>query len=355
MSIKKILVIRFSSLGDIILATGLFRELKKKFPDAEVDFLSSTTFGSICANNPHINHLMLLDRSAGKPELNKLVKSCQSNKYDLILDAHRSLRSRLFILKYFKGIPWFRKTKVLKIDKRSWQRNLLLKFKINVLKNHISQREAFLNMLSGEGDSTELDNSTELFSGKVEQENVATIIEEHQLLEKLVIAVGPSASSAGKCWPKEYFLELIQTLQKKGYTVVILGGKSDEEPTWLCEKLDQKPINLAGKLSFLESAEFLRYAKLAVSNDSAIVHLAEAVKTPAVSIFGPTVKEFGFGPYRENSQLIDLDLPCRPCSRNGKGKCKNPIERQCMKEITADYVLSAVENILTSTDTQKGR
>ena len=346
MSIKKILVIRFSSLGDIILATGLFRELKKLFPDAEIDFLSSTTFGSICANNPHINDLMLLNRSAGKSELNKLVKICQSNKYDLILDAHRSLRSRLFIFKYFNGFPFFKKTKVLKIDKRSWQRNLLLNFKINVLKNHISQREAFLNMLEDYCDPTKLNSSTELFSGKSEQKKISGIIEEHQLQGKSVIAIGPSASSVGKCWPKEYFLELIQALYKMDHIIVILGGKEDLEPTWLCDNLDRKPINLAGQLSFLESAEFLRHTRLAVSNDSAIVHLAEAVQKPAVSIFGPTVKEFGFGPYRKDSRLIDLDLPCRPCSRNGKGKCKNPIERQCMKEITVETVFQAVEEIL---------
>lgn len=344
--IKKILVVRFSSLGDIILATGLFRELKRLFPEAKIDFLSSTTFGSICANNPHINQLMLLDRAKGKDELNKMVKICQSNSYDLILDAHRSLRSRLFIFKYFKNLPWFRKTKVLKIDKRSWQRNLLLKFKINLLKEHISQREAFINMLTPFGDPEMMDNQTELFPGIKEQEKVANLMAKRDLSGHSIIAIGPSASSAGKCWPKEYFLDLIRQLQSKGHTIAVLGGKSDPEPLWLYENLAIKPINLAGELSFLESSEFLRHVHLAVSNDSAIVHLAEAVKTPAISIFGPTAKEFGFGPYRENSQLIGLDLPCRPCSRNGKGTCKNPIERQCMKEITVEMVAQAVENTL---------
>lgn len=346
MSIKKILVIRFSSLGDIILATGLFRELKKVFPDAEIDFFSSTTFGSICANNPHISNLILLDRSAGKTELNRLVKICQSNKYDLILDAHRSLRSRLFIWKYFNGFPFFQSTKILKIDKRSWQRNLLLKFKINVLKNFIPQRKAFLNMLSGFTNPDTLDNSTELFPGAKEKEHIAKILTGKNLTEKSLIAIGPSASFTGKCWPKESFKKLIEAFQNQGHTPVILGGKSDEEPKWLMNQLKIKPVNLAGDLSFLESAELLRHCRLAVSNDSAIVHLAEAVETPAISIFGPTVKEFGFGPYRRNSRLIELDLPCRPCSRNGKGKCKNKIDRQCMKEITVETVFNASEEIL---------
>ena len=118
MDIKKILIIRFSSLGDIILITAFIRELRKQFPLAQIDFLTTTTFGGVLEHNPHLSAIIQFDRGKKFPELNRLINQCKKTNYDLVFDAHRSLRSRLFILKLF-GFKSFFKKNIVRIDKRS--------------------------------------------------------------------------------------------------------------------------------------------------------------------------------------------------------------------------------------------
>lgn len=348
MSPQRVLVIRFSSIGDIVLLTPLFRELKKQFPKVEIDFLTSTDFASICKNNPHLRQVIALNRKEGKSAFEKVVSICKENQYDLVLDAHASLRSRHLMWKLWGMFPSREKFK--RIDKRSWKRNLLLLTKVNFLKNFPSQREAYCQLLADFVPLSSLNLSTELFPGKEEKEKVDTLIKKSSLNLSKTIVVGPSASFPGKGWPKEHYLELILKLQQQNYEIALLGGGNDLETFWLEEKgREQKKgklVNFAGKLSFLDSSELLQRCSLAIVNDSAIVHFAEAMGTPAISIFGPTVKEFGYGPFLPNSYLMEVDLPCRPCSRNGKGDCKNKVQRECLTRISVERVLEKATSIL---------
>ena len=325
--------------------TPLFREIKKIFPQAHIDFLTSTTFASICKNNPHIDQIIPFDRKQGKEALNLIARQFASQQYDLVFDAHQSLRSRLLLKKSF---GWFGsgKTQIFRIDKRSWQRNLLLLWKINFLKDFPSQREAYCQLLQKFADPEQLDSSSELYPSAAERERVHQILEQNNLLGETLVAIGPSASFPGKCWSKDNFLELTKQLQSQGAKVLLLGGPEDIEPAWIVDNCEQKPLDLSNELSFLESAEVLSYCKLAISNDSAIVHFAEAMGTPALSIFGPTVKEFGYGAFLEHSKVIEVNLPCRPCSRNGKGKCTNKIQRQCLRDIPVERLMQAAMNVL---------
>ena len=343
--IGRILVIRFSSLGDIILLSPLFREAKKIFPKARVDFLTSTTFSSICANNNNINEIIQFDRSVGGGELARIRQLCVSNRYDLILDAHQSLRSRL-LLTWLRG-PFYRYHRgVACIDKRSLKRNLLLRTGINLLKNAVTQREAYCQLLSRFTQLQQMDTSTELFPGPAEQIRIKELISRYQMGDKNTIAIGSGSSFQGKSWPKEYYLELSEMLQNRGFAVVLLGSAGNTEPKFIFENSLKKPLNLSGDLSILESAELLKYCKLSISNDTAVAHMAEAMGTPAISIFGPTTKEFGYSPYLKESKRLELPLKCRPCSRNGSGECKNRIERQCLRDIPVKTVLESALQIL---------
>ncbi|MBU3917938.1 hypothetical protein KKA14_20615, partial [bacterium] len=249
MNIQKILVLRFSSLGDIILLTPLFREIKRKYPSARLDFITSTTFQKICSNNPHIDRIIAFDRKKGTNELFRVAKEIKLCEYDLVFDAHRSLRSRLLLMLGL-GFPSL-KRKVLKIDKRSWKRNLLINTKINLLKESVSQREAYCQLLGDIFATESFVTDTELFPEDQEENRVNNILQQFELEGKPIIALGPGSSFQGKTWPKERYLELSNTLQEMGFTVVILGGASDIEPEWIVENSVRKPINLAGKLSFL--------------------------------------------------------------------------------------------------------
>jgi heptosyltransferase-2 len=236
--------------------------------------------------------------------------------------------------------------KTVLMDKRSFKRNILLQTGINLMRNSVSQRDAYLNLIKSLTGSVELASSTELFPDRNEKERAAAIITKHQLQGKKVVALGPGASFQGKCWPRESFLELCESLQDNGYEVILLGSKDESEPSWIVKNSRKKPLNLAGALSFKETAAMLAHCHLVVSNDSAVVHFAEAMKVPALAIFGPTVKEFGYAPFLDQSRIMEIDLKCRPCSRNGKGRCTNSIQRQCLHEIQVDSVLKASLQIL---------
>ncbi len=345
MNVERILVIRFSSLGDIILLTPLFREIKKQFTNAKLDFLTTTTFDSVCENNPHLDSIISFERSNESAEIARITSLLKRNKYDLILDAHNSLRSRIILIRAFGFFYWLNSS-IKSIDKRSWKRNLLLSFKINLLKQAISQKEAYCRLITRDQKNIPADCSSELFPSKQDQERVKVILHDFNFEGKTIVALGPGASFAGKCWPKEYYLELAQRFHKKDVSVLLLGGDKDQEPVWVEQNSQSPVLNMAGKLSYLETAAILQKCKLAISNDSAIVHFSEAVGTPAIAIFGPTVKEFGYAPFLKNSQLIDLSLSCRPCSRNGKGACRNLINRQCLVEIPVDRVFENAIKIL---------
>ena len=350
--VDRILVVRFSSLGDIILLTPIFREIKNIFPNATIDFLTASTFAGICQNNPHIDQIIQLDRKKGNEDFSRIRKLCKANRYDLIFDAHQSLRSRL-LLTNLHG-PFYRyRSGIYCIDKRSFKRNILLLTGINFLKNAVAQREAYCLLLNSFSELEQLVTNTELFPGELEIQRVQEIFSKEQLASENLVAIGPGSSFPGKSWPKEYYLELTKLLQNEGYQVVILGSPGEIEPKFIYDRSRQKPLNLAGELSILESAEILRHCRLTISNDSAIVHMSEAMATPAISIFGPTVKEFGYSPYLKDSQRIEISLKCRPCSRNGKGECKIRIKRQCLRDISVNKVMDSALQILKGHVTNK--
>lgn len=340
-----ILIIRFSSLGDIILLTPLFREVHRLFPNAEIDFLTSTTFAGICANNPHINQVIAIDRKGGSEPLKQFMVNHPPDTYDLVIDAHRSLRSRLLLLKWLGILNRFQQ-KTVSINKRSFKRNLLLSTGINLMKGAVSQRKAYLNLIRHLDKKDDPDTRTELFPSSTDIKRAQKIIQENRLEGQKIVALGPGASFPGKCWSKESFLALCTSLQKEGYPVVLLGGKGEEEPVWIENNSDKKLLNLAGELSYLETAAILDHCALVISNDSAVVHFAEAMQVPAIAIFGPTTREFGYGPFLPKSRIMEVDLKCRPCSRNGKGKCSNTIQRQCLVDISVQSVLEAALHTL---------
>ena len=140
---KNILIIRFSALGDLVLTTPIFRELKRVFPDAEITLLTSSGTGSVLNNNPHIDHFIWHKRKETYSELNKLIKKLHKENFDLVYDAHRSLRS-IWIVWNLTRFGFSKTPKAWFISKRSWQRSLLINFKLNFLSNTPSQRQHLL-------------------------------------------------------------------------------------------------------------------------------------------------------------------------------------------------------------------
>ena len=161
---RKILIIRFSALGDLVLTSPIFRELKRVYPQAELTLLSSSGMGSVLANNPHIDHYISHSRKESVAELTDLIRKLGQEKFELIYDAHRSLRS-IWIVWNLSGFGLFKYPQVWSINKRSWKRDLLIRWKLNFLKKTPSQRQHLLRPLQ-EHTKLELNNQTELFPDK---------------------------------------------------------------------------------------------------------------------------------------------------------------------------------------------
>ena len=332
-------------MGDLVLTTPIFRELKRVFPDAEITLLTSSGTGSVLNNNPHIDHFIWHKRKESYSELNYLIKKLHKKKFDLVYDAHRSLRS-IWIVWNLTRFGFHKTPKVWLIKKRSLQRSILINFKLNFLKNTPSQRQHLLLPLQNQT-SIVLNNHTELFPDQNTVMQIKNFLNKNNLLQKKYIAIGASASYPLKRWPLKYFKELISKLIKKDCPVVLVGGANEPENTKLEHDFSGKVINAAGKFTPLESAELLRHARIVVTNDTSISHLAEAMQTPAIVFFGATVREFGYPPFLKESTMMETKekLSCRPCSRDGRGRCSNPDNLRCLTSITPEMVLSIIPEL----------
>ncbi|HEX9974914.1 MAG TPA: glycosyltransferase family 9 protein, partial [bacterium] len=185
---------------------------------------------------------------------------------------------------------------------------------------------------------------TEIFWTQKEEEKRKQILEKFQTKNRNIIGIAPGSIWNTKRWIKEYYLELVKLLEKNDFQIVLIGGKEDFE---LCNfiKNSSGASNVAGALSILESAALIEKLDLLITNDSAPLHIANAVKTDVIAIFGPTVQELGFYPFRENDKVIEVDLDCRPCGSHGGNKC--PLgHHNCMKFITAEMVFNEVNDHL---------
>lgn len=327
-----------------MLTSPVFREIKRCFPQSHVTLLTSTDFGNVLANNPHIDHTIQHPRKESREELRQLIEQLRLQSFDLIYDIHSSLRSQWIGWQLKRqGQP---KPQLWKINKKEWKRTLLIRWKIKLLPSDLSARNIFLEPLQ-QRTSFPLNNHTELFPSDTNRANVQKLMVERGLKNDGFLCIGPSASFANKCWPLEHYQTLIEALLKLKQTVVIVGGKNEEEPTKLETLFGDKIHNLAGLFSPLESAVLLEKSRVAICNDTSIGHLAEAMGTPALTLFGPTVRELGYAPFQEKSVLIEKELACRPCTRNGKDPCKHEQKNLCLTSIAPEEVLSHAKPLLT--------
>ncbi|MBY0370014.1 glycosyltransferase family 9 protein [bacterium] len=328
---KKILVLRFSSLGDIVMATAMIRCLRTQFPDARIDFLVRSDFQDLIRFNPHLTHAWGLPRHSGWRGLRGLLRDINAVDYDLVYDAHRSLRTRLLM-------PWVRSKHKAYFSKQYLRRALLMTFKLPL----VSKRrflERFVDPLAPWG---------VLYDGAGPEFHVDDASESSALAKTGLVADGtqrvaivPSAQWNGKRWPPERFRELIEKLlAKTAYQLVVFGGPSDTFCQELTRGLDPtRVINTQGKLGLLESGALLKHCRFTIANDTGLMHLADALGVPSILIFGPTSGEMGCLPFHPKSRIVENTLWCRPCSKNGQAPCIRS-RRWCLDLTTSDRVLA---------------
>ena len=344
-SIDKILVIRLSSIGDILLSTPIFRALRAQFPDAEIDVLVKTHFVELLRFNPHISSVLEIG-AAGSKDLIQVTRQIRSERYDLIIDLHNSLRSR--IIRWFSGAPEIRV-----VDKRVRERFILVNAGKNLYGKPVSVTDRYFETVAdfavvNDGDPLEI-HVPQALHDEVNGQLTDMGIRAHGP----VIALAPAARHETKMWPADRFEALAVEVSRKYHAqIVVLGGKDDR---LYCENIVRSVtehlgvdmvFNLAGSFSLLGTAVVLDRCSILVSNDSGLMHLAAARKKPVVAIFGPTVEEFGFFPYGTRSIVVEQEgLPCRPCSHLGGERCPKRHFR-CMLDTPVGQVAQEIAALL---------
>lgn len=323
----KILIIRLSSIGDIILTTPILKQLKLKYPNITIDFLVMKNFKDSISGLIYIDNLIVFDKEKND-SLRGLIhfgKKLSKNNYDYVFDLHNKLRS--FIIS--KNID----SEILVYPKRKLWKSILVKLRI--IKYHV--------------DNTIVKNyfAPFLFMGiEYKNEDLTFPFSKENLLavEKYSshFVMAPGASKETKKWTIEGFGSLAKKLYEEyNIKTILIGGNSDILRCESISKLSENNcINLAGKLSLKESGALLSISKLLITNDSGPFHISRGVHCPTYVIFGPT--DPNMFEYDSNNKLIYSNVNCSPCSLHGDLKCpKNHFK--CMKNITANFILEKIK------------
>lgn len=346
-SLNRALIIRFSSVGDIVLSSLLVRALRSRFPFAQIDFVVKEEFADLVRHNPYLNSVIAFPRNGTFADLRHLRSRIARSSYDVIFDIHDSLRSRYLCA----GA-----TNVRRINKRKLARFLLVTFKINVYDRFGGAPSVALRYLETarslgvEDDGKGLD----LFFGHEDALKVEQVIAERFDSVERFVGICPSAKHNNKMWLAERFAQVGSELGKKyGRPLMLFGSDSErmrcEEIAGLVDRLAPavRVLNLAGRLSLSETAAAMERCIVIVTNDSGLMHIAAARKRPVVALFGPTVKELGFFPFGTRSRVLEREeLPCRPCTHIGLSECPKK-HFKCMNEITSMQVLDAASVLLS--------
>jgi len=328
-------MIRLSSLGDILLSTPLIRSIKKKFPHIAIDYLLREEYRDVLINNPYINRLFLFRRSK-----NNISDELTSGSFDLIIDLQNNLRSAAVRNKI--------KTDNIRIfDKRTLDKLLLVKFKINNLKDAKQIPVRYAESVDG----YELDEQgLDLFLGN-EKASIKG-------KERNYIGFAPGSRHFTKSWPEDYYISLGKKLSDEGKTIILFGGKNDMR---ICEEISKSifnSVNLCNNNNLLLTAVNMKECNAIVCNDSGLMHTACAMKVPVLTFFGSTVREFGFTPYNSKNFkpaayqplaeiLENKTLSCRPCTHIGRENCPKK-HFKCMLELSPGDAYNKLIELINS-------
>jgi ADP-heptose:LPS heptosyltransferase len=320
----KILVIRFSSMGDVIYTTPVVRCLKQQLPGAEIHFLTKTAFKYIYDNNPYVDKLHLL-----KATLKETIRDIEAEKFDYIIDLHNNLRTSL--------IKWKTGIKSSTYNKQSIRKWLSLKLHLKLVPpTHLVERYMqTVKFLGVKNDDKPIDYYVKA------NYSLNKLLPQSHLQGYIVFIIG--ATHFTKRMPNAMIISICKQI---ALPVVLLGGNdvkanADEIET----AVGQKIYNACGKTSLDESVYLVSQSRKVIGFDTGLTHIAEAFNVPIASIWGSTVPELlGVQPYQvSGAQVIGIELPCRPCSKFGLEKC--PLGHfKCMNNIPENVVVKYANN-----------
>jgi heptosyltransferase-2 len=339
-SIRKVLVLQTAFAGDVVLVTPLARAIKQAYPNAEIYFLVIPKIDILLKNNPFIEKVWVFDkrgRERGLLPFLAWVKKLRSEHFDTAIVPHRSIRSAILV--WAAKIP-------RRIGFHTSAGSFLWTDVVRYSKN-IQEVERNFKLVQVLGITIPAE-PPELFPGEQERDEVDLFLKKANIGPgQKMVAMAPGSVWPTKRWLPDGFVQVSRSLwQEKRIRTVLIGGESDVDlGDQIVLQAGAGPVNAMGRLSLLASAELIRRCCVILSTDSAPLHLGVAMGIPVVAIFGPTVPEFGFGPYGERHTVIQKDMSCRPCSIHGGKRCPKG-HFDCMASISWREVHQAIEESL---------
>lgn len=335
--LRHILIIRLSSLGDIVLTTPVLRLLRQHCPAARIDFLLKAEYQDVLRAHPCVDRLLLWDT---RQSLWATLRTLRRTRYDVVLDLHRTLRSCLL----YGGVAARRR---LAYGKRTLRRALLVHLGWNTLGAMTSVPELYAAPLRRLGISTPLpmlEMHLDTASHRAIEQYLARVLPEG--VGRPLLAVAPGARWSTKRWPVDRFARVAEELARQHRASVVILGDARDVPLGreLRQRLNVPVLDSVGQLSLMQTAALLQRCHLLLCNDSGLMHMATALRVPVVAIFGPTVQEFGFYPFQAQAQVVSQALPCRPCSTKGSRRCPRG-HHHCMQRLPSEQVLAAVQQM----------
>jgi len=322
----KFLVVRFSSIGDIVLTTPVIRGLKQQVEHAEVHFLTKKSYFDVVKHNPYIDKIHLFDK-----DFSELVETLKLEFFDYIIDLHHNLRTTR--LRNALGIPSF---SFNKLNREKW---VMVNFKRNILPDvHIVDRYMdCVKIFDVKNDGKGLD----YFIAPEDEVNLSALGLEVNNYTAIVIG----ATHATKRLPNEKIIEICKKIEGK---IVLLGGPDDMENAKIIEQAvtDERLVNTCGQLKLNQSAFLVQKARVVITHDTGLMHIAAAFKKKIISLWGNTIPEFGMVPYYpiEGSEIIEVKgLKCRPCTKIGFKTCPKR-HFKCMNEIDVEKIVRIVNS-----------
>jgi heptosyltransferase-2 len=329
-------LVRFSSIGDILLTTPLVRALARRHPEAKLVYVTKRAMAPLVADNPHLAYVVALE--PGEP-IRHLARRLRTLTPTHGLDLHGSLRSaelRLLVRCRWSGYR-----------KRKLARALLITTKLDLYHRSAPVPVAERYFEAARRLDTRPDGGPpEFYLSRGARERAAQWLAERGLAGARLAALAPGAAHATKRWPIAYWSALAGRLRAAGYRPLVVGGPEDRG---LAQQLvaggEGAAVSAAGECSLQETGALLEQARVVVSGDTGVMHMATGVGTPVVALFGPTVSQFGFFPYSARALVLERTLECRPCSATGTAAC--PLgHHRCLAEISPVEVAAAVEHLV---------
>ncbi|MBN1577718.1 MAG: glycosyltransferase family 9 protein [Chitinispirillaceae bacterium] len=338
----KILIIRFSSIGDIVQCMSILPPLRACYPDAQIQWIARSDMAPLLKIDARIDRIWEVDRNGGFKAFVKTAYALRKEGFTHIYDAHSNIRSNLVKLALcpLGTCAIGGKKRLVTRPKDRIKRLLLFHLRINLFPKPFRSFASFTGPLKKFGDYAEKparDDAAAAYRfppGAVEKVEELLLPLRHSQWICLV----PSAAWELKKWPIDYWKRLVRIMP--GAHFVVIGGPLDDFCADIANSVPERVVNLAGRTSILESLYVVYKAPYVISGDTGFLHAADLFHKPGQALIGPTA--FGF-PTGGRMRVAEVDLPCRPCTKDGNVRCRNREYKKCLMDITPEMVKGRID------------